>query len=135
MFVYELGKGGRLVVVTPNGWVENDGSQKGYLPAEDVQAVYDSIRLATAKGIIVAEAAGNGQMDLDQPFWRGRFDRSVRDSGAILVGAGDAFGEPLWFTNFGSRVDIFLPVGTVIRVKVGEVTFAGSTVLGELVGQ
>ena len=106
MFVYELGKGGRLVVVTPNGWVENDGSQKGYLPAEDVQAVYDSIRLATAKGIIVAEAAGNGQMDLDQPFWRGRFDRSVRDSGAILVGAGDAFGEPLWFTNFGSRVDM-----------------------------
>ena len=51
--------------MTPNGWVENDGSQKGYLPAEDVQAVYDSIRLATAKGIIVAEAAGNGQMDLD----------------------------------------------------------------------
>ena len=44
-------------------------------------------------------------------------------------------GERMGLIRFGSRVDIFLPVGTVIRVKVGEVTFAGSTVLGELVGQ
>ena len=44
-------------------------------------------------------------------------------------------GERMGLIRFGSRVDIFLPVGTVIRVKVGEVTYAGATVLGELVGQ
>lgn len=34
--------------------------------------------------------------------------------------------------RFGSRVDIFLPVGTGIRVSVGDNATAGSTVLGEL---
>jgi phosphatidylserine decarboxylase len=37
--------------------------------------------------------------------------------------------------RFGSRVDIFLPMGTSVRVKVGDVTFAGASVIGELVGQ
>jgi hypothetical protein len=46
-------------------------------------------------------------MNLDDPFYRGRFDRSVRDSGAILVGAGDpTTRSPACFTNHGSRLDI-----------------------------
>jgi phosphatidylserine decarboxylase len=44
-------------------------------------------------------------------------------------------GERMGLIRFGSRVDIFLPKGTSIRVKVGDVTYAGSSVLGELVGQ
>jgi phosphatidylserine decarboxylase len=44
-------------------------------------------------------------------------------------------GERMGLIRFGSRVDIFLPVGTVLRVKVGDMTFAGSSVIGELVGQ
>jgi serine protease len=95
-----------LGAATPDGWFLDNGSQIGYLPAEDIQAVYDSIRLATAKGIIVAEAAGNGGMDLDDPFWGSHFDRSVRDSGAILVGAGDNLHSAESFSNFGSRVDM-----------------------------
>ena len=34
--------------------------------------------------------------------------------------------------RFGSRVDLFLPVGSAIRAAVGDATTAGSTVLGEL---
>jgi phosphatidylserine decarboxylase len=34
--------------------------------------------------------------------------------------------------RFGSRVDVFLPLGSVIKVKVGDTAFAGVTVLGEL---
>ena len=41
-------------------------------------------------------------------------------------------GDRLGIIRFGSRVDIFLPVGSSIRAKVGDVTTAGVTVLGEL---
>jgi len=41
---------------------------------------------------------------------------------------GDEFG----FIKFGSRVDIFLPVGTTITAKVGDVTKGGRTVIAVL---
>ena len=34
--------------------------------------------------------------------------------------------------RFGSRVDVFVPIGSTLRVAVGQTTTAGSTVLGEL---
>ena len=34
--------------------------------------------------------------------------------------------------RFGSRVDLFVPVGTTVRAQVGQTTTAGSTVLAEL---
>ena len=75
------------------------------VPAEWDPATFDAIRWATANRIIVVEAAGNGGMNLDDPRYQGRFDRAVRDSGAIVVGAALAF-SPLCFTNYGSRVDL-----------------------------
>ena len=70
-------------------------------------ANFDAIKNATAKGVVVVEIAGNGSMDLDSPIYNGKFNRSIRDSGAIMVGAGSSSGrEPLCFTNFGSRVDL-----------------------------
>ena len=37
----------------------------------------------------------------------GRFDRAVRDSGAIVVGAGDATTRTaLTFSSYGNRVDL-----------------------------
>jgi serine protease len=81
--------------------------QYAYAPVENTQADFDAIKNATTRGIIVVEAAGNGQMNLDAPHYEGRFDHNVRDSGAILVGAGGATNQaPLCFTNFGSRVDV-----------------------------
>ena len=48
----------------PNGGC-NAMSQVGCAPVEWVQAFYDVIAVATAAGIIVIEAAGNGIQDLD----------------------------------------------------------------------
>jgi phosphatidylserine decarboxylase len=41
-------------------------------------------------------------------------------------------GDRMGIIRFGSRVDVFVPEGSELRVKVGDVTFAGVTVLGEL---
>jgi len=58
----------------------------------------------------VVEAAGNGDRDLDAAIYQGRFNRSNRDSGAILVGAGAPPSgnegpdrSRLSFTNWGSN--------------------------------
>jgi len=58
--------------------------------------------------------------------------RIVTDS---KVGERVQQGERMGLIRFGSRVDVFLPAGATLRVKVGDVTFAGTTVLGELTGQ
>jgi phosphatidylserine decarboxylase len=41
-------------------------------------------------------------------------------------------GERMGMIRFGSRVDVFLPLDATVRVKVGDIAFAGVTVLGEL---
>jgi phosphatidylserine decarboxylase len=41
-------------------------------------------------------------------------------------------GDRLGIIRFGSRVDVFLPTGSTVRAKLGDVTTAGVTVLGEL---
>jgi phosphatidylserine decarboxylase len=41
-------------------------------------------------------------------------------------------GERFGIIRFGSRVDVFLPPESTIRVKLGEITTAGTTVLAEL---
>lgn len=47
------------------------------------------------------------------------------------VQQGDQFG----FIKFGSRVDVFLPLGTKVNVAIGEVVKGGKTVLAELYPQ
>ena len=41
-------------------------------------------------------------------------------------------GERMGLIRFGSRVDVFMPVGSAVRVKVGDLTVAGTTVVGDL---
>jgi serine protease len=87
----------------------------GYLPVEVEPAVFDAIRLASALGIVVVEAGGNGSNDLDSYVTSGgvqvlnRGAVGFRDSGAIMVGAASAATPhtPLWFTNHGSRIDCY----------------------------
>jgi len=50
-------------------------------------------------------------------------------------GARVAQGERMGIIRFGSRVDLFVPTSARMRVKVGETTFAGVTVVAELPGQ
>ena len=92
-----------------SGIVCNDGncSQWEYVAMEYYQECFDVIRRATAMGIIVVEAAGNGGMNLDAAIYQDRFQWCFRNSQAILVGACNAGDlEAAGFTNFGSRVDV-----------------------------
>jgi phosphatidylserine decarboxylase len=41
-------------------------------------------------------------------------------------------GERMGLIRFGSRVDVFLPTDAAVKVKIGELTTAGSTVVAEL---
>ena len=89
-------------------------------PIEIQEAVFQTIKLASALGIIVIETAGNGNLksragnDLDNFHFNSRkiFDRhsvDFRESGAILVGA-CSNGLPhrrTSYTNFGNRIDCF----------------------------
>jgi hypothetical protein len=93
------------------------------LPTEIDSADFHAIRLATAHGIIVIEAAGNGDQDLDA--WTdpaGEHELEVgatgyRDSGAIMVGSSKAAvmadangvcGHKRYYTsNYGSRLNVY----------------------------
>ena len=92
---------------TPNSPCNCAGGQCDYVPMEYFQGEYDAIATATANGTIVVEAGGNGATNLDDPVYTSRFNRFVRDSGAILVGASDSDARtPTCFTNFGTRIDM-----------------------------
>jgi phosphatidylserine decarboxylase len=41
-------------------------------------------------------------------------------------------GERMGLIRFGSRVDLFIPTSSTLRVRVGETTYAGTTVIAEL---
>ncbi len=81
--------------------------QEGYVPMEFWQDNFEAIQTVTRQGIMVLEAAGNGQVDLDAPIYQGLFDPAVRHSGAIMIGATNGVTlDPAWFTNHGQRVDL-----------------------------
>ena len=78
-----------------------------YGPLEYYQDMFDAVSAATAKGIVVVAAAGNGDVNLDRDTCFGAFDRSKRDSQAIIVGAGSSTDRStLSFSSYGSRVDV-----------------------------
>lgn len=89
--------------------------QQGYVPMEYFPINFEAIKEVTLRGIIVVEAAGNGDENLDHPVYERVFDRTFQDSGAIMVGAGapprdnhqrqEHLGR-LSFSNNGSRVDV-----------------------------
>jgi serine protease len=81
--------------------------QCNYVAMEFFQAEFDAIQTATANGIMVIEAAGNGSANLDHPNYAGAFDRTVRDSGAVVVGASlSTSRSPTCWSNYGSRIDV-----------------------------
>jgi serine protease len=84
-------------------------------PIEIIDDIFETIRLATALGIIVVEAAGNGGNNLDTVTnFAGRTvlnpaSADFRESGAIIVGASSSATPHtrLGFSSFGPRVDCY----------------------------
>jgi hypothetical protein len=108
-----LGPGDIILIELHAPGPDASGSgQDGYIAMEFWDINFDAIRYATSLGIIVVEAGGNGSRDLDSPVFQNKFSRSLRDSGAIVVGAGAPpsgnYGPDrsrLGFSNWGSIVD------------------------------
>ncbi|MFF3614001.1 S8 family peptidase [Streptomyces sp. NPDC002580] len=106
---------------------EERDTQEGYIALEWWPDDFAAVQYATARGILVVEAAGNGGESLDDAvyerrpeefpeWWRNPFNPSNRSSGAILVGAGapppGTHGRDhgpdrsrLAFSNYGARID------------------------------
>ncbi len=105
----------------PNYVPANAPSQVGLVPVEWRESVFDAIETAVAQGVIVVEAASNGEEDLDDPIYTtgngGHHPFEVvvgvrqKDSGAILVGSANPAGSAAArsrrsTSNYGLRVDV-----------------------------
>ncbi|MEU6842164.1 S8 family peptidase [Streptomyces sp. NPDC046716] len=106
---------------------ESRDDQRGYIGLEWWPDDFAAIRYATALGIVVVAAAGNGGESLDDglyerrpegfpAWWHNPFNPTNPSSGAVLVGAGapppGTHGRDhgpdrsrLAFSNYGARVD------------------------------
>lgn len=100
--IAELAAGDILVLE-----VQCSGGPPGPYPCEYDDSIYALVETATANGIHVFAAAGNGNRNLDLPDYGGKFNRAVRDSGAVICGASDGVSlNKAGFSNYGSRVDV-----------------------------
>jgi serine protease len=96
---------GDTVLIEQQAVGPNGGTR--YVPLEWIQSVFDATVLLNQLGVVVVATGGNGGENLDRPEFQGRFNRSVRDSGAIIVGAGSSTTHArLSFSVYGSRVDL-----------------------------
>jgi subtilisin family serine protease len=102
--------------------VQGPGGGDG--PAELDPTVWDLVDAATAAGITVVAAAGNGAQDLDSDAYQEY--RSRGDSGAIIVGAGaSAGGGAMDFSTHGGRVDVHGWGENVVTTGYGDLAMFG----------
>lgn len=102
------GSAGDVILIEQQYWV---CGLDEYGPLEWILSVYDAIQTAVANGFVVVEAAGNGNVNLDQTACGTVFNRDIQDSGAIIVGAGQppssgSDRERESFSSYGNRVDV-----------------------------
>ncbi|MEM7453480.1 MAG: S8 family serine peptidase, partial [Planctomycetota bacterium] len=98
-------------------------------PMEFLQVNYDVIWTSSfSLDVICVEAGANGSQNLDDPAFGDLFDRSFRDSGAIMVGAGTPSGRVAeWFTNYGSRMDVHAWGSQIVTLSYGDLQGGAQT--------
>ncbi len=102
-------------------------TQFGFIAVEYWDNTFAAIQTHTANGLLVYEAAGNGQANLDAAAYGSRFQTSYRNSNAILVGASNPnTRQAMCWSNYGSRVDMFA-WGTAVWTCGYGYGWAGST--------
>jgi hypothetical protein len=107
----------------------NNCSQFEFVPMEYYPDSFDAFSTASALGIVVVEAAGNGTSNLDLNVYEGRFDRTLRDSGAIMVGASQSTSRtPNGSSNSGSRIDVHAWGVNVATLGYGDIRANGGDV-------
>lgn len=99
-------------------------------PMEYLQVNFDAIWTSSfALDVICVEAGANGSQNLDSAAFNGLFDRDIRDSGAIMVGAGTPVGRVAeWFTNWGSRMDAHAWGSQIVTTGYGDLQGGPPTV-------
>jgi len=111
----ELGEGD-VVLIEQQTLAFEGTPDEGYAPVEWYEPFYDAIQLISGNGIIVVEAAGNGNKNLDDslftvdnfghyPFLQENWSEAIM-VGAGAVGIDDTPRSRLWFSNYGSRIDV-----------------------------
>ena len=90
---------GDIILVELDAQPRHEDDPAGYLPIEWWPDDLDAIRYATAKGVIVVEAAGNSGLDIGTSArrdatgfpaaWSDPFAGPDAPSGAVIVGAGE----------------------------------------------
>ncbi len=102
------------------------GPNGNYVPVEWDAANYAAIMALTDAGRVVVEAGANGGQNLDDKALFGkRFPQGKKNSGAIIVGAGEACAgstnlrSRLSFSNYGRRVDVQGPGDCVVTTGYG----------------
>ncbi len=101
---YKYHPGKYLVAWHPKSSTENERTSISYKMSDGTEILMRQIAGAVARRI--------------------RFYKKEKD----VVKAGDEVG----FIRFGSRVDVFLPVNSAIKVGIGDKTTGGETILAEL---
>lgn len=107
-----------------DGVVENVQYQPGlFMVASKPEATFmneqNALMIKTDEGVKVLCVQVAGLIARRIVSWVSPLDRAVR-------------GERYGLIRFGSRMDTFLPIGTTLRVAVGQRVKGGETILGEL---
>lgn len=110
---------GDLVVLE----MQTTGALGGYGPAEYNLSLFNVVKTGTDAGVIVVAAAGNGAEDLDHASYADYRGRG--DSGAIIVGAGNASRQRQSYSTYGSRVNVQGWGGSVVTTGYGSLATYG----------
>ncbi|MDM7917004.1 MAG: S8 family serine peptidase, partial [Candidatus Eisenbacteria bacterium] len=110
-----------ISVLSPGDVYNMSLQTDGNLPVELWPDWFAAIQTGSALGVNCLEAAGNGGANLDDPGLGGKFDRHVRDSGAVMCGAGRPtnLGAES-FSNYGERVSLQAWGSSVVTTGYGD---------------